>query len=83
MSDRTPMQRALDRDTQIEELARENEMLREALRPFAQVAEYDIGSDEADGDTCRPMDARYANAEPIKVGHLRRAFAALSGKDRT
>ncbi len=31
MSDRTPMQRALDRDTQVEDLARENERLREAL----------------------------------------------------
>ena len=31
MTDRTPMQRALDRDTQVEELARENERLLEAL----------------------------------------------------
>lgn len=31
MTDRTPMQRALDRDTEIEELARENERLRDAL----------------------------------------------------
>ena len=38
MTDRTPMQRALDRDTEIEEPARENERLREALRPFADKA---------------------------------------------
>jgi len=31
MTDRTPMQRALDRDTEIEELALENERLRAAL----------------------------------------------------
>ena len=31
MTDSTPIQRALDRDTEIEELARENERLREAL----------------------------------------------------
>ena len=43
MDDRTPMQRALDRDTQIEELARENERLREALRKISGMKSEPIG----------------------------------------
>lgn len=52
--------------------------LREALEPFATVAEYDIGDSEADGDLFRPMSAQHAHAPLLRVGHLRRARAALS-----
>lgn len=38
MTDRTPMQRALDKDVQIEELARRVEVLEGALRPFDKIA---------------------------------------------
>lgn len=55
--------------------------LKEALEPFARVAEYDIGDSEAETDTYRPMDARYAVAGVIKVGDLRRAARALAGKE--
>ena len=53
------------------------EEVREVLGPLAQIAEHDIGSDETDSDLYRPMDARYAVAEPVKVGHLRAACALL------
>jgi hypothetical protein len=56
------------------ELAR----LREALEPFAKVAEHDIGEDEADSDDYRPMTARWARAANIKVGDFRRARQALN-----
>ncbi len=57
--------------------AEENRRLREALRPFADVAEHDIGSDEADCDAFRPMFG--VNRAPyLTVGDLRRARAALS-----
>lgn len=57
--------------------AEENRRLREALQPFADVAEHDIGSDEADCDVFRPMFG--ANRAPyLTVSDLRRARAALS-----
>lgn len=54
--------------------------LREALEPFARVAEFDIGESETDEDIFRPMDGRYAVAGLIRVGHLRAARAALQGE---
>lgn len=51
---------------------------REALEPFARIAEHDIGEDEADIDLYRPMSARNARAPLLTVGDLRRARAALS-----
>lgn len=58
------------------ELLAENERLREALTPFALVAEHDIGSDETDRDIFRPMLA-HNHAPRLSVGDLRRARAAL------
>lgn len=50
--------------------------LLEALAPFARVAEHDIGQDEADEDTFRPMSSR--NQAPLlTVGDFRRALAAI------
>ena len=56
----------------------ECERLREALRPFARVAEHDIGDDETDGDRFLPIvDRRHARAPLLTGGDLRRALAAL------
>lgn len=53
--------------------------LEEALRPFASVAENDIGTDETDADTFRPM-SRHNRAPSLMVGDLRRASRATSGR---
>lgn len=50
-----------------------------ALEPFAQVAEHDIGDDEADIEDFRPMQ-RHHRAPKITVGDMRRARAALDAK---
>lgn len=61
-----------------EALRAENERLREALEPFALVAEHDIGDGESDDDIFWPIsNARYSMAGRLRVGHLRRARAAL------
>lgn len=49
----------------------------EGLQPFAEVAEHDIGDDEADADYFRPM-FRVNRAPNILVGHLRAARALLA-----
>lgn len=51
--------------------------LREALEPFADVADHDIGEDEADSDTFQPM-TNHNSAAKITVGDMRRARAALT-----
>lgn len=62
-----------DVEAQAAELAR----YREALGPFAAVAEHDIGDDETDGEAFRPM--QFVNRAPkLTVGDLRRARAALT-----
>lgn len=48
----------------------------EVLRPFADTADHDIGSDEADSDTFRPM-TNHNRAAKITVGDMRRAFNFL------
>jgi hypothetical protein len=48
----------------------------EALRPFAAVAESDIGIDETDDDQFQPI--HHHRAPLITVGDMRRARAALS-----
>ena len=62
------------------QLAAEVIELREALEPFAKVAEHDIGYDEADTDVFRPMMV-FNHAPRIRVGDLRRARAALNHKE--
>ena len=58
-----------------------NAELAKALEPFALVAEHDIGEDEGDGDIFWPIsNARYSMAGRLRVGHLRRARAALGGQ---
>lgn len=47
----------------------------EALRPFALVAEHDIGSDEDDADLFQVMSV-HNHAPKLTVGDLRRALAA-------
>ena len=50
------------------------------IEPFALIAEHDIGSDEADSDTYRPMT--YNTVPHISVGHLRAARRFLNaGKE--
>lgn len=52
--------------------------LREALEPFARVAEHDIGESESDVDRFRPMTAGNNRAPLLTVGDFRRARAALA-----
>ncbi len=57
-------------------LQREADGLREALEPFAKVAEFDTCRNEADHDVFSPLTN---NTVPhITIGDLRRAHAALS-----
>jgi hypothetical protein len=62
----------------LEALQRENEALREALKPFALVAEYDIGEDETDNDRFQPMSFENSRVKLLNVGDLRRARTALA-----
>ena len=64
-------------------LARALEEAKEALRPFARIAEADIGEDEADEDTFRVMSRQYARAPLLTVGDLRRARSLLAPKEDT
>jgi hypothetical protein len=50
--------------------------LLDALKPFAAVAQHDIGDDEADSDLFRPI--RHNHAPLLTVGHLRAALAAIA-----
>lgn len=54
----------------------------EALKPFALVAEHDIGESETDADLFRPMEGKYARASRLTVGDLRRARDALESLSR-
>lgn len=54
--------------------------LREALRPFASVAEHDIGNDETDEELFRPMNS-HNRAPRLTVGDIRRALLALAQSD--
>ena len=49
-----------------------------ALRPFANVAEHDIGCDEDDTDRFRPMSGGLNIAPLPTVGHFRNALAAIA-----
>lgn len=60
-----------------EEASERIKQLEEALRPFAAVAEHDIGESESDADRFRPMGEHY-RAPPLLVGDLRRARALLT-----
>ena len=66
-----------DLTKQVQEARVENEKLRAALKPFADVAENDIGDDETDADIFRPITGRYNHAPLLTVGDLRTATAAL------
>lgn len=62
--------------------ANEIERLQNALKPFAAVAESDIGQDETDVDIFQPMRSGY-NREPlITVGDLRRASQVTSTQEK-
>ena len=67
--------RALEADVAIlrAEIARKDE----ALRPFARIAEHDIGETETDTDLYRPMQPQNARAPLPTAGDFRRARAAL------
>ena len=51
--------------------------LEEALLPFAEVCEHDIGLSEASEELFKPMSSQYARAPILKVGHFRDARHAL------
>lgn len=55
----------------------------DALDPFAEVAEQDIGSDESNADFFRPMNPRVARAPAITVGDMRRAAAIRARSNPT
>ena len=58
------------------ELLAKVKRLEAALRPFAEIAQYDIGNSEANDDLFRPM--MFNNRGPLlTVGMFRRARAAL------
>jgi len=61
----------------IAELEAYIQKLESALEPFVKVARNDIGLDETDGDTYRPMRA-YNLVPNIKIGDLRCAAAAVT-----
>lgn len=69
MTDRTPMQRALDAEAKVTDLARENERLREALRSAKRLC------DNIDEFGCVTDEEFYSVAE--------RQIRAALGKDRT
>jgi hypothetical protein len=50
----------------------------EALKPFADVNENDIGTTETDEDMFMPMTSGYNCAPRIRVGHMRAAATALA-----
>jgi hypothetical protein len=49
----------------------------EALRPFAEIAEHDIGSTEDDEDSFAPISPQHRRGPKPSVGLFRRALAAL------
>lgn len=55
----------------------EIEVLRKALEPFADIADRDIGEDEADSDIFTPM-SKYNRVPRPTVGMFRAARAALA-----
>lgn len=71
-------------EAKLSALQEEAGRLREALEPFAEIAELDIGEDEHDLDLFRPM-ATHNRGPLLRVGLFRRARSALArtagGKD--
>ncbi len=61
----------------ISTLLSENERLREALKPFAEIVCDSDDSDSEGAPDGRSIDGYWA-AEAIRFGHLRRALAALT-----
>ena len=57
------------------------ETLEDVLKPFALVAERDIGESEDDVDTFRPMSREHAAAPLLTVGDLRAARTAHKEKN--
>ena len=70
--------RATAAEARIAELEASEKRMREALEPFAEVSEKDIGDDEDDADWFRTMERRHARGPIITVGHFRRARAAIA-----
>lgn len=55
--------------------AHEVNQLRDALAPFAAVADSDIGQDETDTDVFKPIRSGHNRAPLITVGDMRRALS--------
>lgn len=68
-----------ERDQVIDALQARVAELEAGLRPYAEVAKHDIGTDEADADLFTPM-RQYNLARRLTVGDLRRARALLERK---
>lgn len=62
---------------QFEAAAEELSSVRAALKPFAAVAEHDIGESADDTDKFAPFSSSYNRAEKLTVGDLRRALAVV------
>jgi hypothetical protein len=54
-------------------------ILKSCLAPFAKVAEFDIGHNEADEDVFQPMSS-HNRVPKITVGDMRRALAAFQSE---
>lgn len=57
--------------------AQELSLALDALKPFAAVAEHDIGESADDTDKFTPFSSSYNRAEKLTVGDLRRALAVV------
>ncbi len=60
----------------LDKAERERDALREALRPFAMVAEHDIGDSEHDNDLYVGNGGKYNRAPSLYVRHFRAALTA-------
>lgn len=65
------------KDAEIIRLTQENERMREALVPFANVYDKDVGDGEHPDDIFKPM-MKYNHAPLIKIGDLKRAYIVIN-----
>ncbi|HAX40272.1 MAG TPA: hypothetical protein DCY10_05300 [Clostridiales bacterium] len=79
MTDHTPIQRALDRDTEIEELARVNALVVDALCDALPYVEDALADEGFKPGTVQKIVARIRHALQVAGA----TDAALTGKERT
>ena len=72
----SPTDRISSLESQLLAAERERDALREALRPFAMVAEHDIDNSEHDNDLYVGNGGRHNRAPSLYVRHFRAALTA-------